>query len=200
MANKSILKTKKEDYNIVIAGTGGQGVITLLQVLAEAALIEGKDIKTSELHGLSQRGGSVEVHVRFGERIYSPLVMRGKADLVIGLETQEVLRALDYAGPQTVFLVNKYFVPIPLEKKMTEGEIVDNLKKISGKAELIPASDICQESLGTSVVAGIYLICLAANKDFIPLKPESIKDAIKKVIPQKYLELNLKTFELAKQK
>ena len=85
----------KNQFNIVIVGTGGQGLITLLQVLAEAAVFSGLDIKTSELHGLSQRGGSVEVHIRFGKKIYSPLVAQGEADLVIALEMQEsVLRNL----------------------------------------------------------------------------------------------------------
>jgi len=65
-----------EQFNIVIAGTGGQGLITLLQVISEAAMAEGYDIRTSELHGLSQRGGSVEVHIRFGKKIYSPLVVQ----------------------------------------------------------------------------------------------------------------------------
>ena len=68
-----------DQFNIVIVGTGGQGLITLLQIVAEAALRVGLDIRTSELHGLSQRGGSVEVHIRFGKKIYSPLIAQGKA-------------------------------------------------------------------------------------------------------------------------
>ena len=68
---------------MVIVGVGGQGLITLLQVISEAAISEGYDIKTSELHGLSQRGGSVEVHIRFGKKIYTPLVAKGKADAAI---------------------------------------------------------------------------------------------------------------------
>lgn len=192
------LQKGKEEYNIVIAGTGGQGLITLLQILAEAALIEGKDIKTSELHGLSQRGGSVEVHIRFGKEIFSPLVMQGKADLIIGLEAQEVLRAVNFAGPQTIFLVNDHFVPIPLEKTLSEKEITDSLRAINNKVSFIPASSVCQKSLGTNVVAGIYLIGLAANKGLIPLKTESIEKAVRKVMPERHLELNLKTLELAR--
>jgi len=145
---------KTSEFNIVIKGTGGQGLITLLQVLAEAALIEGYDVKTSELHGLSQRGGSVEVHVRFGKKIYSPLVCRGGADLIIGLEEQETLRGVYFANQETIFLINKFIVPIPLEKSLSEEEILNNLRKISKNVNLIPASEICQEKLGTSVVAG----------------------------------------------
>ena len=110
------MKKNFEQFNMLIVGTGGQGQITLLQILAEAALSEGKEIKTSELHGLSQRGGSVEVHLRFGKKIFSPLVSQGKADLILGLEMQECLKACYYANPKTNFLVNKYIAPIPLVK------------------------------------------------------------------------------------
>ncbi|MDP2967041.1 MAG: 2-oxoacid:acceptor oxidoreductase family protein, partial [bacterium] len=101
---------KITEFNMLIVGTGGQGQITLLQVLAEAALIENLDFKSSELHGLSQRGGSVEVHIRFGKQIYSPMVSAGKADLILGLEMQESLMAANFAGLKTNFLVNKYII------------------------------------------------------------------------------------------
>ena len=183
---------------MLIVGTGGQGQITLLQILTEAALIEGYEVRTSELHGLSQRGGSVEVHIRFGNEIYSPLISQGKADLILGLEMQEALKAHPFANQGTTFLVNKKIIPIPLVKNLTEREVLKNLEKISKKIILVPASEICQKELGKEVVAGIYLISLAAFKKLIPIKPVSILKAIKKIIPEKYLELNLKTFELAK--
>lgn len=189
---------KIDQFNMVIVGTGGQGVITLLQVLAEAALFEGLDIKTSELHGLSQRGGSVEVHIKLGKKVYSPLISQGRADLILGLEMQETLRAVNFANPKTRFLANKHIIPIPLAKNLTEKEVLDSLKKISKNITLIPASGTCKEKLGTDVVSGIYLISLAVFKGLIPIKPSSIEKAIKKIIPAKYLELNLKTFNLAK--
>jgi len=220
-----------EKFNIVIVGTGGQGLITLLQIIAEAALFEGYEVRTSELHGLSQRGGSVEVHIRFGQKIYSPLVSQEKADLILGLEMQEALRGIYFANQKTKFLLNKQIILIPLVKEdkssssatesrlrdeggkerealfdfaaarvvknLTETEILKNLKKI-GKVILIPAAETCQKEFNTNVVAGIYLISLASFKNLIPLKPNSISRAIKKIIPEKYLELNLKTFKLAK--
>lgn len=183
---------------MVITGVGGQGLITILQIISEAAAREGYDIRTSELHGLSQRGGSVEVHIRFGKKIYSPLISQGKADLILGLETQEALRGVYFVNQKTKFLVNKYLVPIPLTKPITKEEIFKNLEKISKNISLIPANEICQEKLGTDVVAGIYLLSFAVAKKLLPLKPNSVINAIKKIIPEKYLELNLKTFELAR--
>ena len=176
-------------FNIVIVGTGGQGLITLLQIIAEAALIEGYDLKTSELHGLSQRGGSVEAHIRFGKKIHSPLVAQGKADLIIGLEMQECLKATYFANSKTNFLINKYIVPIPLQKPLPESQILRELRKVSKKIDLVEAN---------GVTAGVYLLSFASFKNLIPLKPDSIFKAIKKVIPKQYLELNEKTFELAK--
>ena len=190
--------TMKKDFNMVIVGTGGQGLITLLQILAEAAVSEGYDVKTSELHGLSQRGGSVEVHLRFGKKIHSPLISQRKADLILGLEMQEAVRAYSFANPKTNFLINKQIVVIPLVDNLTEEEILKQLKKISRNVFLVPAAEICQKELGKSVVAGIYLISLASFKKLMPLKPNSILKALKKIIPEKYLELNLKALELAR--
>ena len=186
-------------FNIVITGTGGQGLITLLQILAEAALAEGYDVKTSELHGLSQRGGSVETHIRFAKEVGSPLVAQGKADLVLGLEIQEALRGVYFANPKTSFLINKLIIPIAQQKSLEEKYIIQNLKKISKDVRLVDANEITKEKLGTSVVAGIYLICFAAFHGLIPLKPASILKGIKKIVPKRHLELNLKTFELARE-
>jgi len=183
---------------MLIVGTGGQGQITLLQILTEAALIEGYDVKTSELHGLAQRGGSVEVHARFGKKkIYSPLVSQGKADLILGLEAQECLKAIYFANTKTNFLINKYIVPIPLQKVISERQIFKTLKRFTKNINLIPAAEICQKEFGTNVVAGVYLLSLASFKKLIPIKPVSIKKALKKIIPKKHLELNLKAFNLS---
>jgi indolepyruvate ferredoxin oxidoreductase beta subunit len=184
-------------FNLIISGVGGQGLITLLKIISEAAAIEGYDIRASELHGLSQRGGSVEVHIRFGKNVYTPLVPQGKADLILSLETQEALNGLYYACPDTIFLMNKYQTPT-FAKDLKEEEILKGLKKVSKNIFLIPASETCQKELGTDVISGIYLLGYAISKNFLPLKPGSVIGAIKKTIPQKYLDLNFRAFELAK--
>lgn len=188
----------KRDFNIIIVGAGGQGLITLLQITTLAALAEGYNLKTSELHGLSQRGGSVGVHIRFGREVFSPLVSQGKADLVLGLEMQECLKATYFANPTTIFLINKQIISIPLQKPISEEKTEETLRKFTKNIILVPAAEICQKELGTNVVAGIYLLSLAAFKRLIPVKPDSILKAIKKIVPEKYLQLNKKTFELAK--
>lgn len=181
---------------------GGQGLITLLKILAETAKIENLDFASSELHGLAQRGGSVEVHIRFGKEIYSPLVKQGGADLIISLEAQESLKACYFASKEkkTIFLVNEFFSPIlGTEKKFSENDILKILEKFSQKAILIKAFEICKKELGTEVVAGIYLLGYAILKGILPLKEESAILAIKKIVPQAFLDLNLKAFNLAKE-
>lgn len=199
--NKSKKENKNKDFNIVIAGIGGQGLITLLKILAEAAKIENYDFASSELHGLSQRGGSVEVHIRFGQKIYSPLVKQGGADLIICLEAQEALKSCYFGSKQqkTIFLLNEFFSPIQGAKKTySTKEILEVLQKFSQKAIFIKASEICKKELGTDLVAGIYILGYAVFKGILPLREESVVLAIKKIIPENYLELNLKAFNLAK--
>lgn len=186
-----------KEFNIIISGVGGQGLITLLKVIGEAVLAKGFDIKTSELHGLSQRGGSVQVHIRFGREIFSPLILLGKANLIFALETQEALSSLSFAFKDSVFLINQYLTPT-LVKNFSEKEVLREIKKITKKAFLIPASQICQKELGSEVAAGVYLLSLASFKGFLPLKPELLLRAIKKTIPEKYFEINKKAFELAR--
>jgi len=187
---------KNKIFNIIIAGTGGQGLITLLQVIAEAAFIQELDVKTSELHGLSQRGGSISTHIRIGKKVYSPLVPFGAADLVLSLETLETLRTVDYTNSKTTFLINCY--SLPFVGTISEKEINKKLTKlIKGKKYIISASEICKKELGKEVLSGIYLISYASFKGLIPLKPESIKKAICKIIPKLYLDINLKAYKLA---
>ena len=186
-----------KNFNIIITGVGGQGLITLLSIFNQAALIEGNDVKSSELHGLSQREGSVETHIKFGKKVHSPLVFNGQADLIISLEIAEGLRAINRASNKTKFLINNYFSPF--FGSLTKEDISSKLKgNLNNRLTLISASEICKKELGNEVVSGIYLLGYASFNNLIPLKPESIEEAIEKVIPQKYLELNKKAFLLAK--
>ncbi|TSC95137.1 MAG: indolepyruvate ferredoxin oxidoreductase, beta subunit [Parcubacteria group bacterium Licking1014_1] len=186
----------KNNFNIIITGVGGQGLITLVGIIAEAALIEGYDVKSSELHGLSQRGGNVEVYIRFGKKVYSPLFSRGQADLLIGLEILEGLRGSVFAGPETNFLINKY--SLPFVGGLPEKEVIEKLNKILNKRlYLISASSFCKEKLGKEVLGGTYILGYGVYNNLIPLKPESVLGAISKVIPEKYLEINKEAFNLA---
>jgi len=186
---------ENKTFNVILSGVGGQGIVTLLSILDQAAFIDGYDIKSSELHGLSQRGGSIEAHVRFGKKVNSPLIQIGKVDLIIGLELTEGLRSAEKSSNQTKILINDYYFPFndSLKLEMVKGY----LDKISSNISIIPASKICKEKLEKDVVAGTYLLGYAVSKGLIPIKKESFIQAIKEVIPAKYQELNIKAFQLA---
>jgi len=187
----------KKDFNMVIVGVGGQGLITLTKLLAEAALIEGRDVKTSELHGLSQRGGSVETLIRFGRKIYSPLVMQGGANLIIALEVQESLKSCYYASEdKTTFLVNDYFKSIPGKELPDKESVIRELEKFVKQVVVIGGTNIAKEKLAKEVLVGVLLVSSAVAQGLIPLDPDSLLSAIKKQIPERYLEMNIKAFKL----
>lgn len=184
----------KKEFNIIINGVGGQGLVTILRILAEAALLQGFEVRTSELHGLSQREGSVSTHLRFGKKIFSPLISKGKADLILALETTEALRTAELANKKTIFLVNRKHISYLAGP--SEQEILKLIKKLPGDLYFINASNICQQKFGKEVLAGIYLLGWALKKDLIPLKENNILKAIKKTVTEKYFSLNRKAFEL----
>jgi len=192
----------KKDFNIIISGIGGQGLITLTRILAAASLIEKKEVRTSELHGLSQRGGSIETHLRFGKEIYSPLVRQGGADLIISLESQESLRACYYGSKkQTIFLIDDFIKPIPgVKKTLSTQKIEKEVKKFSKKVILLPATEIVKKEIGNPVLTGTYLLGYGVFKKLIPLKEKSVLKAIKEILSEKYWDLNFKAFSLAKRK
>lgn len=171
-------------------------MITLLNIISEAALEQGYDIRTSELHGLSQRGGSVETYIRFGKKIWSPLIIRGKADLVLALETQEAMNSLYYASKKTNFLINKYMTPT-FAKDFSEQEVFANIRKFTQNISLIEADAICQKEFNNAVVSGVYLLGVSVFKKLLPLKPEAVISAIKKTVPARHIDLNIKAFNLA---
>ena len=184
-----------KNFNVIVNGVGGQGIITLLALIDQAVFIEGYDVKSSELHGLSQRGGSVETHIRFGKKVYSPLIPNGEADLIISLEMLEGLRETSKAGKQTKFLINEF--TLPFIGGLSKEEIKKQLNGVKNEIHFVAASNICKDKLQNEIVSTVYLLGYAVNKKLIPLKKESVLLAIKNIIPKKYQELNIKALNLS---
>jgi len=186
-------------YNIILAGYGGQGVITLAEILAQAALAAGFDVKQAELHGLAQRGGSLECHLRIGEKIFSPLVGRAEADLIIGLELLETLRACYYADPnRTTIIVNhKYWAPDPLKVETKRGKMVfESLNRFAKNLKLIEAEKLLTENnLNLSMTNTIMLAAVAKQK-VLPMSEEQILHALRAKIKPHFLSDNQKIFNL----
>jgi indolepyruvate ferredoxin oxidoreductase beta subunit len=181
-------------FNLILNGVGGQGIITLLSLIDEAAFMQGYEVRSSELHGLSQRGGSVETHIRFGKEVNSPLIPNGKADLVISLEMFEALRETQKAGKQTKFLVNDYL--LPFQGSLPKEEIHKAILQAKNEMHTVKASEICKEKLQKEIVASTYIFGYAIKANLMPIKKEAALKAIENIIPEKYRELNINAFNL----
>jgi indolepyruvate ferredoxin oxidoreductase beta subunit len=190
-----------KEFNIVIVGVGGQGLLTLAGAIARAALNHGYNVRASELHGLAQRFGSIETHIRFGKKIYSPLIVQGSADLIIALEPGEAYKACWYANPnRTTFLLDsKAIIPIItyIEKRSypTIEQIRLDLKQFAKQIFLVDASEQAKRVTGSAVAANVYLLAKACSLGLLPIKKAWLIEGLKEVLPEKALEANLKLFE-----
>jgi len=184
----------EKTFNLIVNGIGGQGVVTLLTFIDQAAMIEGYDVRSSELHGLSQRGGSVETHIRFGKKINSPLIPNGKADLIISSELLEGLRETAKSGKQTKFLVDDF--AFPFLGSLPAEEIKKQFAASENEIHIISASKECKKKLQNEIVSMVYLFGYAVAKNLIPIKKESVLKAIDEIVPEKYKKLNISAFEL----
>lgn len=182
--------------NILITGVGGQGVITLKKVLSYASIKEGRFFRASELHGLSQRGGSVSVHFRFGKKVNSPLIGRAEADLIIGLDLLEAARAVNFASANSMYLVNDYFIPFFQLSTFVKEDFLKITKPIAKNIFIVEATKICQERLKSSVFEGIFLLGFAFSKKLIPFKERSLMFGIEKSVPVKFIKQNKEAFNL----
>jgi len=183
---------KQDNFNIIIAGYGGQGVLTLADIIARAAFIEGYDIKQAELHGLAQRGGSLQIHVRFGKKVFSPLVEKGKADLIISLDALESLRASNYANKNTNMVTNKKIFRINEDVE----KILSKLKNY-GEVYAVDADKIVEEMTGNVTSVNIFLLGFAVLKKLLPLKKENVLKAMEEKIRPEFLAENREVFKRA---
>lgn len=181
--------------NILIAGVGGQGTLLASRILGNVATDMGYDIKVSEVHGMAQRGGSVVTYVKFGEKVYSPIIGDADADIVLAFEELEAFRYISNLKRGGRLLVNMQRMdPMPvITGAMRYPEnIIEKIKAMDIAVTAIDALALAEKA-GTGKAVNIVLIGALAAKGEIP-KERFIK-AIEKTVPQKFLEVNLKAFE-----
>lgn len=187
-------------YNLMFAGVGGQGSLLIADITSLAAAQAGYDVKQTEVHGVSQRGGSVETHVRFGEKVYSPMVTPGEADFVIALEKLEALRFAHFVAPQSgVILVNDFeIVPASVSgaEEIYPHQSIDFLKEKGFQVLPLPASHTARE-LGDARMANVVL--LGALSTMLPISQDVWEKILRLRIPQRYLEGNLRAFALGRE-
>lgn len=187
-------------YTVQIVGVGGQGVLLASMVLGNAAMREGHEIAMSEIHGMAQRGGSVLCTLRFGDEVLSPLETKGGADLIMGFEPVETCRNLPLGNKDTKILMNldpvyPSMVAAGSEDYPDIGELIAAAKGVNDNVMTIEATSLAIEA-GKSVAANAVMIGAVAGMKGFPLKRDTLKETLSENVPQKFLDLNLKAFDL----
>lgn len=184
--------------NVIFAGVGGQGVILASKILMEAAMAAGYDVKESEVHGMAQRGGSVDCHVRYGEKVYSPLIEKGTADFVVCLELLETMRKLEYLKSDGMIIVNREKIdPAPVAAGLEKypPDIEDWLKANVKKHLMLDTKEALKEA---GSAKALNIVMLGALSNYLEFTDEQWASAIRSLVKEKFIEMNLKAFALGK--
>ena len=186
--------------NILLTGVGGQGTILAAKMLTIGLMEEGYDVKMSEIHGMSQRGGDVTSQVRYSrERVWSPVIEKGTADIIASFEKMEALRNLDYIRADGTVVVNSEEIPsmtVLTGEEEYAPDVIEELQKTAKKVVVIDASRKAEE-LGNVKAANVIL--LGALVQAMGLDDIDWEEIIRKTVKEKFVELNLKAFAVGKE-
>ena len=186
--------------SIVLTGVGGQGILLASEIIAKAAGFAGFDVKTNEVHGMAQRGGSVIGQIRYGEQVFSPLVSRGEATVLMSLERIEALRYANYLAPDGLAVVNAQVI-VPVTASSGGAIYPENaeelLRKTFQKLIYMDANQVATE-LGNPKCANVVLLG-ALSTALTNIADEIWLDAIRQCVKPKFVDLNLQAFAAGKQ-
>lgn len=181
--------------NILLAGVGGQGTITAARMLTLGLMAEGYDVKMSEIHGMSQRGGDVISQVRYSrDRVFSPVIEKGSADIVVAFEEMEALRSLDYIKAGGTVVVNTERIPSMTVLTGAEEypqDVLEEIRRAAGRVVELDASGMARE-LGNVKAANVIL--LGALVSAMGLRDIDWEEIIRKNVKEKFIDLNLQAF------
>ena len=182
--------------NIMIVGVGGQGTLLASKMLGYALLQQGYDVKVSEVHGMSQRGGSVVTYVRYGKKVYSPVIDKGEADVIISFEKLEAARWLEFLKKDGTIITNTQEVepmPVITGAAAYPENLIEKMQAAGAKVDAKDFLSIAQEA-GSAKAVNIALMGRLSTY-FPEISDEQWQDAIEKIVPPKFLDLNRKAFE-----
>ena len=186
----------KTTTNIMIVGVGGQGTLLASRVLGNVLVGAGYDVKVSEVHGMSQRGGSVVTYVKYGEKVWSPIIGEGEADIILAFEQLEAYRALPYVNKDGGMIIAGTQCIDPMPVITGAAKYPEQLcEKISAEAGLIAIDALAlAKEAGNIKAVNVVLIGVLAQRMSIP--KEAWIEVLKTTVPPKFLDVNLKAFEL----
>ena len=181
--------------NIMIVGVGGQGTLLASRILGNTVINEGYDVKVSEVHGMSQRGGSVVTYVKYGENVYSPIIDRGEADIILAFEELEAYRALPYLKKGGKMIINSQQIN-PMPVITGAAQYPENItEKISAKvnATVTDAVSLAKEAGNIKAVNVVLIGIMAKSTD---IEYEKWIKTIRETVPEKFVDINIKAFDL----
>ena len=184
-----------ETMQIMIVGVGGQGTVLASRILGNVAINEGYDVKVSEVHGMSQRGGSVITYVKYGDKVYSPIVDKGQADIILAFELLEAYRAMPYLKKGGKLIVNTQKIN-PMPVITGAAKYPDDIEKILSENADVTAIDALSlaEQAGNIKAVNVVLIGVMAKNTDVPY--EKWVEVLKTTVPPKFLDINMKAFDL----
>lgn len=178
--------------NILISGTGGQGIVLAGRIIASVAFRSGYDVKESEIHGMAQRGGTVVAHIRFGDIVYSPHIPIGKADIMVALEELEALRYLHYLKNFGLVILNKKKILPSNARQEDYPENVEVQIKLKGFSVKVIEAEKVAKQLGNPKVENSVI--LGVLSEYLPFKENIWQEVISQMVPQKTVDINIKAF------
>ncbi len=187
-----------ETKNIMIVGVGGQGSLLASKLLGHLLMSQGYDVKVSEVHGMSQRGGSVVTYVRYGEKVYSPVIDKGEADYIVSFELLEAARWLPFLKKDGQIVTNTQQIdPMPVITGVAEypEDLVNKLKATGAKVDALDCLSLAEEA-GSSKAVNIVL--LGRLSHYFALPEEAWMKSLEANVPAKFLDMNKKAFDLGK--
>lgn len=184
--------------NIMIVGVGGQGSLLASKLLGHLLLTQGYDVKVSEVHGMSQRGGSVVTYVRFGEKVYSPIIDKGEADFIVSFEKLEAARWVEYLKEGGRIVVNTQQID-PMPVITGNAQYPENLiEKMEALGVQVDAMDCLSLAEQAGSAKAVNIVLMGRLSRYFDIPEETWKQAIRDCVPEKFVELNLKAFELGR--
>ncbi len=181
--------------NIMIVGVGGQGTLLASRILGNCVIGEGFDVKVSEVHGMSQRGGSVVTYVKYGEEVCSPIIDKGEADIILAFELLEAYRALPYLKKGGKMIVNDQKMnPMPVITGAKEYP-VDILNKLKSVVD-VTALDALSLAKKAGSIKAVNVVLMGVMAKNTTISYERWVETVKNTVPPKFLDVNLKAFEL----
>ena len=184
-----------EQGNILFCGVGGQGILLASEVTAFSLLAAGMDARKSEVHGMAQRGGSVTAQLRYGTKVYSPLISPGEADIVVAFEMMEAVRYLPYMHSQSKVIVNthKIFPPAVATGKMDYPENV--LAELTSRDIHVKELDAFEVASKVGEVRAVNIVMVGVLSTYLPIDEQVYVDVMNERIPERFREVNIKAFQ-----